>query len=442
MNKKTALYLTMALLMASSGSAFATTYYVDASNLSASDSHSGTENTPWKTIQKAAAAAKAGDTVIITAGNYAERVTVTSSGEKDQPITFRSEPRRQAVVQGFLVQGDYVRVIGFEITNDSKGEPATAVHCGNAYDKAYKGCEILDNLIHDVDGTAIISGTGALVKNNLLKNVRWGIVAYSDTLVESNEVDTLMVRWGEKDGKRQVVSNNKYSFFAGDNITFRGNYFHHPRLEDMIGAGVCFFGNWDAWKFGASHNILIENNRCFTGTHASEPTATVLKQSSHITYRNNLFVNTIYVGVMPKEWTDVTVVNNTFINCGAYPVWFMSEQNCEGAVVRNNLIAYYKHQPPSGAPSSESGILNNVQSNVLLNCDYNLFFGCRNRGYGKHDITAEPQFVDPDHGDFRLKPGSAGIDMGTDIGLNTDINGVPRPKGKANDVGCYEWNGE
>jgi hypothetical protein len=145
---------------------------------------------------------------------------------------------------------------------------------------------------------------------------------------------------------------------------------------------------------------------------------------------------------MPKEWTDVTVVNNTFINCGAYPVWFMSEQNCEGAVVRNNLIAYYKHQPPSGAPSSESGILNNVQSNVLLNCDYNLFFGCRNRGYGKHDITAEPQFVDPDHGDFRLKPGSAGIDMGTDIGLNTDINGVPRPKGKANDVGCYEWNGE
>ena len=88
-----------------------------------------------------------------------------------------------------------------------------------------------------------------------------------------------------------------------------------------------------------SHRILIENNRCFNATHASEPTATVKKESSHITYRNNLFANTVFVGVMPKAWSHVTVENNTFINCGAYPVWLQGKQ-CETAVVRNNLITY------------------------------------------------------------------------------------------------------
>jgi len=76
----------------------------------------------------------------------------------------------------------------------------------------------------------------------------------------------------------------------------------------------------------------------------------------------------------------------------------------------------------------------------MLNCDYNLFFGCENRGYGEHDITAEPQFVDPDHGDFRLKAGSPGIDAGCDAGLKTDLPGNPRPQGAAYDIGCYEWN--
>lgn len=431
--------LAAVLALGIAGQATAATYYVNGGNTAAKDDNDGAEKTPWKTVQKAAGVAKAGDTVIVKAGSYAERVTVTASGEKDKLITFQGEPRRQAKVLGFLIQGDYLRIRGFEITNDAKGNEAVAVHCGNAYDKtARKGCQILDNFIHDIDGKGIISGTDALAKDNLLKNVGWGIVAYSNTLVENNEIDTLMIKWGEKDGKRQVVSNNKYAFFAGDNITFRGNYFHHPRLEDMIGPGVCFFRSWDAGGMGPSHHILIENNRGFNATHASEPGGEVLKQSSHITFRNNLFVNTIYVGVLPKEWTNITIVHNTFINCGAYPVWFQTERQCEGAVVRNNLIAYYKHKPPEGAPAGESGIANYSHPKVTIDCDYNLIFGCKNRGYGQHDITAEPQFVDPDKGDFRLKPGSPGIDMGVDVGLKTDLEGTPRPQGKAPDIGAFE----
>jgi hypothetical protein len=232
-----------------------------------------------------------------------------------------------------------------------------------------------------------------------------------------------------------------YTFFSGDDITFRGNYFHGaPEKYLKEGMGVCFFASWDTWKFPASSRILIENNRCFNATHASEPIAAGRQKSSHITYRNNLFVNTVYVGVMPKKFKHVTVENNTFINCGAYPVWLQGEQ-CETSVVRNNVITYMDRDrvvQEFGWKPSESGVRIDYQGDKSF-CDYNLMHGCRNRGYGGNDATGEPQFVNPAEGDYRLKPGSPGIDAGATIeAITTDLRGVKRPQGDAYDIGAYE----
>jgi hypothetical protein len=422
------------------GTAAGATYYVDAGNDAAKDENDGSEKAPWKTLGRATQAAAPGDVVKVRAGVYDEQVTVTRSGEKDKPVTFVAEPRRAAKMKGFTVRADYIRMEGFEITHGmTDAATSHGVHCGQGVeDNTRKGCQIVDNFIHDVDGTAIVAGAEALVKDNLLRQVGRGIVVNSGSLVENNEIDGLIVKEIEKNGKKQLRST-KYAFFYGDKITFRGNYFHGVPLDKVAQMGVCFFGSWDAWKFGPSHDILIENNRCFSGTHASEPIGEAAKQSSRITYRNNLFVNTIYVGVLCKQWSHITVVNNTFVNCGAYPVWFQTERECEGSVVRNNLIVYYKHAPPEGAPKAESGLANYAHPKVTLDCDYNLLWGCKNREYGKHDVTAEPQFVDPDQGDFRLKAGSPGVDAGTTVeSVKTDLRGVARPQGKACDVGAYE----
>ncbi len=51
---------------------------------------------------------------------------------------------------------------------------------------------------------------------------------------------------------------------------------------------------------------------------------------------------------------------------------------------------------------------------------------------------AEPPFLDPDKGDFRLKPGSPGVDAGIASDVKTDLEGTKRPQGKAPDVGAYE----
>ena len=432
---KKVIVLIIALVSVNATAAFSAEYFVATNG---SDSASGTKSSPWKTISNANKTVKAGDVVNVFPGVYDEQVTVTVSGEKDKLITFQSAESRKAKMQGFDLKGDYIRVKGFEITYGKTNETDIGVFAGIAHRQktANKGCEILDNYIHDIEDYGIVAGTDAKVRDNKLQRVRAGIYVNSFSLVENNEIDTLIYT-----GRAGDKIKGKYTFFVGENITFRGNYFHGSAMETMASQGVCFFGTWDQSE-GPSSNILIENNRCFNSTHASEPEGSRQK-SHHITYRNNLFVNTVYVGLLPKDWTDVTIVNNTFINCGAYPIWFQTARACENAVVKNNLISYYKHKPIGKNPPAESGIAVwlDKTGNKIPEISNNLMWNCKNRNYNPTDITAEPIFVDPDNNDFHLKAGSPGIDNGADLKdlVPIDIEGNKRPQGKGYDIGAFEY---
>ena len=52
------------------------------------DTNPGTLAAPWKTIQKAANSAKAGDNVFVRAGIYKEKVQINVSGTATAPFTF------------------------------------------------------------------------------------------------------------------------------------------------------------------------------------------------------------------------------------------------------------------------------------------------------------------------------------------------------------------
>ena len=124
------------------------TYMVDQAAPGAADTNPGTEEKPFKTVQRAADVVKTGDTVYVMAGKYDERVKVKTGGAKGRPVAFVAMPRRSATVGGFDLEASYIRVEGFEITT---GKPATAVQLRASH------CEILDNYIHDM--MVAVSGT-------------------------------------------------------------------------------------------------------------------------------------------------------------------------------------------------------------------------------------------------------------------------------------------
>lgn len=95
-----------------------------------------------------------------------------------------------------------------------------------------------------------------------------------------------------------------------------------------------------------------------------------------------------------------------------------------------------------------------IKNNIVANSDYG-FAGPSIYDYnlvwnngsdyvdtsaGPHDISADPLFLDPVNGDFRLQAGSPAINAGVTLPeVTTDILGIPRPQGSAYDIGAYEY---
>lgn len=87
------------------------TYYVD---LAGSDSHDGLSlSTPFKTINKAAQTAVAGDTVLIRGGTYRETVVPLNSGTAGNVITYQPYNGESVTVSGTE------NVTGWQIHNGS-----------------------------------------------------------------------------------------------------------------------------------------------------------------------------------------------------------------------------------------------------------------------------------------------------------------------------------
>jgi len=66
------------------------------------DRNDGSQAKPWRTIGHALSRLKPGDTLYLREGVYHERVYCSVAGRKDAPITIRSYPREQAVIDGGL----------------------------------------------------------------------------------------------------------------------------------------------------------------------------------------------------------------------------------------------------------------------------------------------------------------------------------------------------
>lgn len=73
---------------------------VDQAHAGANDANPGSETAPLKTVSKAAALVKPGQTILIKAGTYREQVTLSTSGTAQQPIVLKAAPGGRVIISG------------------------------------------------------------------------------------------------------------------------------------------------------------------------------------------------------------------------------------------------------------------------------------------------------------------------------------------------------
>jgi len=409
------------------------------------DSNPGTQNQPWRTIQKAANTMVAGDSTTIRAGNYAERVQVTRSGAPGAPIAYRADGT--VTMKGFTVKADYIAISGFDISDtDDDWEDGWGIFVEGSF------CDIERNYVHFATRGGIIvwanPGDGSktshcIVKNNrLYRNAVAGITVYGrDHLVEGNEIWGTIQYHPKRIDPPSTVDADGMRFF-GTGHTIRKNYIHDISFNDPenVDPHIDCFQTW-----GPAYDIVFEQNRC-----------------------EGLSVNKDGHGVQGFQIEEITApVRNLIIRDNIMRVFRMvNANNCEGMTIANNTFVSdlsFNRSSPLGiylSRSPNATIKNNIfydvgsgigpylgldqASRSGLDVGYNCVYMSDGRNPAgspwPHDLwKVNPLFVNPASGDFHLQPNSPAIDAGVAVTIVTDdYDGNPRPQGAGYDIGAYE----
>jgi len=425
----------------------ATVYYVDGT--SGSDSYPGTQSMPWKTIGKAANTLKGGDTAIVKAGTYNERVVVASSGSSGSLISFEAQGTVQC--QGFTVKGNYIQVKGFKVTATQPTWDAE----GYGIWVEGSNCTIDNNYAYYCPTGGIVttsSSAGCTITNNRCqRNALNGLeIGGSNHLVESNEIWATIsfhtpTNWSPGGDANGIM-------IWGSGHIFRKNYIHDISYADSENQGYmplidAFQTVADGRHTGGTTNILVERNLVILTSYRDPSTRCVafrLREASSITIRNNIVIafGGTETGENGGTCHHIKVQNNTFIGSLAYPIshWpiGISLDNCPYATVKNNIVYDQVNYPIYFSGSSFTGL--EIDYNCAYNSDGTTPFGTPQPG----DLWGvNPKFVNAAGRDFHLQSSSPCINAGTAIADNVvDYDGNPRPIGSVWDIGAYEYTGQ
>jgi hypothetical protein len=401
------------------------TCYVDQNATGNSDNNPGTAAQPWKTIAKAAATVVAGDSVIVKAGTYNERITFSPghSGSAGKKIVFKADPRRTVFMQGFSTDGaNNLRIEGFDITFNQGGWLGGGIWISS------DTVEIVDNYLHDIPGPGIqMNWSGGpwvsiYIGGNHVYRCQYGItVSGANILVENNDVERLF--------QFDTTGDCDYSRFFGDNITFRKNRFHGTIFSEV---GSAHLDCWQTFDNNGEHaaNIVWDGNWCSECDEGLMAEGIYHHNNHDFTFKNNIFAHSAAWGLCVSDGiTTINVFNNVFYDIKYYGVGFGGSYT-SGAVVRNNIFSKcYDH----------AIIVNNGAAPVAE--DYNIFNLSTYSPVAAHDkYNVAPQFIDSANDDFHLAATSPAVDAGTAVPMATDFDGNVRPVNGAYDIGAFEYS--
>ena len=419
-------------------------YYVATTG---SDTNSGTQTQPWRTIQKAANMVNSGDTVLIRGGVYNEKITMTRSGQAGSPITFKSYPGETAVIDGtgIVLQSyfgilsldataSYINISDIEIINSSWMGIYAARPVGiivdnvNIHDNGFSG------LTFNCLGVNVRSNSRVINSKShhnyqaglMVNNCPGGYFTFKDNEVYNNvgasNYDGIQIN----DTPYVAVLNN----IVRDNCGPSGP----PCGGDSIDAGGT------NTLVSPSHHLIYEGNR------VSGPQDVAVKMNNEPLYsiiRRNTLIGT---GIVLYEGpSKIAVYHNTVVNPGgeAVQVWGNGDNvnglNFEGLQIKNNFFVdsggYTLNIANKAVPDTTSVVFdsnlykflagNPSAINVNAPNNYNRTFTPNaaglvafNQALGQEPngkVTTQTQtqlFTDPATQNFTLTSSSAAIDGG------------------------------
>jgi hypothetical protein len=185
----------------------------------------------------------------------------------------------------------------------------------------------------------------------------------------------------------------------------------------------------DATTAGCGIVIADSASAILTNCAVTENTGTIFTHLTRYVYKNGAG---IYLRKASSEFYSCTIAGNFFDEI----LYASLETELSGLSISNSTLSITNSIVVGGTRTLEGNNAEVSYSNV-------------EHGYpGPGNIDADPLFVDPDRGDFRLQYGSPCIDAGTMTETLTDLDGNPRPVDipgvgtdgpGAFDMGAYEY---
>jgi hypothetical protein len=432
------------MLMCSS--ALAKTYYV---SLEGDDANKGkTGKKAFRTIARGVSALKAGDTLVIRAGDYgAEMINVAASGRKGKPITVKAEKPGEVVLTGLgkgrcfkIVDKSHVVVEGIKFTNYTVG-----VYIRRASHTTVRKCIFVNNHGAGItlnDGNpkeCKLSHHHLFTENQFLDYAGSGLASplsgggmqdYGLCMYFSSKVEvTNNYFYGHHHQccsfKEIMVdcraANNVFEgayytgIYLGQNLDgSKGNY--SKRSRNLIAEGNTFRPTGE-FRLKAPIRVsnvtgaIVRNNFMDSPNGYSGCGIGVFKDAKDVKIYRNVIINTAPSRDNPafRLYADCEIYNNTIVGCHSALEFVVPAK----VVCRNNI--FYKNTRAVHLDKRSGG---SCEGSVFeRNCWYP-----RWDGMGKTDISAKPKFVGPIKR-LKFNPYNPGA------GSKGDRSGRPRPEG-------------
>jgi parallel beta-helix repeat protein len=411
-----------ALFLSLGTRADAAEYYVDPSAGGAGD---GSEGSPWSSLQGAVDAGDVapGDTVWLMSGDYGQ--LSIESADNAETITLAAadgeEPRFTSVLvrnssawtlRGLHVTGERADYL-IDLSGDNEDVQVESCVLMSTQDaSSWSAQDWIDRASSGIN----VDGTRMTIRNNLLRNVGYGIsVSADNSLVEGNLIENF-----SRDGLRGL----------GDYTVFQYNTVKNCyAVDDHHDDG---FQSWSVGEGGVGTGevvgVVLRGNTFINYEDPSQPHRGTLQgigcfDGTFVDWvvENNVVVTDHWHGITLLGARNSTIINNTVLDPNQErpgPPWISIDDHKNGTaptgcVVRNNLTTALNN---SGQVIEEN--------NITFSMDETAAF-----------------FVNVDDLDLHLLAEAAAVDSGTTTGapeLDRDL--VPRPQGDGIDVGAYEWH--